>query len=116
MEMIGYVVKNGFFEYMNKHHNFLDQIPLIAKEQLDSILEIPNELELCERAIRFFHNEAIYLKDHTVYYENKLKQATYAMRIEDYQIYLTPHEGNPFVPFLQRIYRNFVIMKKKESM
>ncbi len=116
MEMIGYAVKNGFFEYMNKHHSFLDEISLLSREQLDSILDTPNEQELCERAIRFFHNEAIYLDDHTVYYENKLKQTTYAMRFDAYKIHFTPQESNPFIPFLQRIYRNFVLMIKKDAM
>lgn len=116
MEMIGYAVKNGFIDPMNKHQDLFEQLFELPKEQLDSILDIPDEKELCERAVQFFHNEAIYLDHHTVYYENKLKQTTYAMRIDSYQILLSPQESNPFVPFLQRIYRNFVLIKKKDGM
>ncbi len=80
------------------------------------MIDLPNEQELCERAVQFFNNDAIYLKDHTIYYENKLKKATYSMRVDTYCIYLTPQEGNPFLPFLQRIFRNLVICTKKDDM
>lgn len=116
MEMIGYAVKNEFAEYINKHNEFLDQLSVIPKEQLMCIVDAPDEEELCERAVQFFHNEAIYLENHTIYYENKLKQTIYEMRIDSYQIFLTPLDGNPFVPFLQRIYRNLVIKMKKDGM
>ena len=116
MEMIGYAVKDGFIDYLDKHHHFVDQLFELPKEQLDCILDIPDEKELCERAVQFFHNEAIYLDDHTVYYENKLKQTTYAMQFDAYKIHFTPQESNPFIPFLQRIYRNFVLMIKKDAM
>ena len=102
MEMIGYAVKDGFIDYLDKHHHFVDQLFELPKEQLDCILDIPDE--------------AIYLDDHTVYYENKLKQTTYAMRFDAYKIHFTPQESNPFIPFLQRIYRNFVLMIKKDAM
>lgn len=116
MEMIGYAVKSGFYECMKQNHSFLDQLSKLSKEQIGCILDTPNENELCERAVQFFHNEAIYLDNHTIYYENKLIQATYAMTIDSYQIFLIPHDGNPFVPFLQRIYRNLVVIHKKESL
>lgn len=116
MEKIGYVVKNGFFEYMDQHHDFFDHLSVLSQEQLDHIFDTPDENELCDRAIQFFHNEEIYLDNHTVYYENKLKQTTYAMRIDSHQIHLTSQEGNPFIPFLQRIYRNLVLILKKEGM
>lgn len=116
MEMIGYAVKNGFYEYMKQNHSFFDQLSALSDEQVGCMLDTPDEIELCERAIQFFHNEEIYLDNHTIYYENKLKQATYAMKIGSYQVFLTPQEGNPFVPFLQRIYRNFVIINKKDSL
>lgn len=111
MSMIwnGYALQQGFCDYLNQHPDVLSQLHEMSEEQQKQLVHLLNEEELRERAITYFNNENIYLKDHTLYYENTLRKTTYTMQVFPLHVTLSEKEGNPFLPFLQRIFRKFFI-------
>jgi len=116
MEYYGYALQSGFFAFLEEHPDMLMQIAKLDEEQQQHMVLSLNEAELCERAIHYFNNETIYLKDHMIYYENSLKKTVYTMEVKSNVIVLRQYEDNPFIPFLQRIFRRFLILAKKEKM
>lgn len=105
----GYALQQGFSDYLNQHPEVLLQLQELSEEQQKQIVVPLNEDELRERAVTYFNNEQIYIKDHTLYYENSLRKITYTMQVTPLYVTLKEKEGNPFIPFLQRIFRKFFI-------
>ena len=106
MKSICYALKPGFADFIQSHPDLLNQLSTLSEEQCKALIQKPDEEELCQRAIHYFHNDDIYLSDHIIYYENALKKTIYTMQSED----------NPFLPFLRRIYRSFITCPQKDEL
>lgn len=116
MKTLCYALKPGFANYITAHPDLLNQLSSLSEEQCEALIQVPDEEELCQRAIHYFHNDDIYLSDHTIYYENTLKKTIYTMQCEPYCVILAQSEDNPFLPFLRRIFRSFITYPQKESL
>lgn len=110
MEMTVYALTTGFFEYVNSHPNFVKQIPRFSKEQQLKLLHEIDETQLCERAIAYFDSEQIYVKDHILCYENKLRSLIYKIKIDSFCVTIFDYKENPFLPFFKRIYREILLI------
>lgn len=106
MEIIVYDIQEKFLPYVKKHPKLLEQLPELSMEQQVKIIQMMDEEEVKERAVHYFNNDAIYIKDHVLHYENTLRGITYKMKIETHQITVFGQD-NPFLPFLKRIFRRF---------
>lgn len=116
MKTLCYALKPGFADFIKAHPSLLNRLSSLSEEQCKALIQIPNEEELCERAVHYFHNEDIYLSDHTIYYENALKKTIYTMQCEPFCMILTQSEDNPFLPFLHRIFRSFITCPQKDAL
>lgn len=108
MERTVYAIQKEFSSYLQKHPAFLACIKEFSLEQQKKFLLPIQEEEIKERAIAYFDEPSIYLKDHTLYYEHPLRAVTYKIKIEALCITIYEQEGNPFFPFLKRIYRELL--------
>lgn len=116
MKMLCYAVQPGFAHVIAAHPTLLNDLDALSEEQCQALLKMPDEVELCERAIHYFHNDSIYLNDHTIYYENALKKMVYTIECDRFCMILSQPEDNPFLPFLRRIFRAFITCPQKESL
>lgn len=114
MKTLCYAVKPGFAAFIEAHPGLLDQLSSLTEAQCKALIQFPDEEELCQRAVHYFHNDDIYLNEHIIYYENALKKTVYTMECDRFCMILPHSENNPFLPFLQRIFRSFVICPQKE--
>lgn len=114
MTLIGFAIKEPFASFLISHSDVLDQIQTMKDEQKQHMIEQFDEQELCKRAIHYFSNDEIYLEDHKICYHHPLRKVLYHITIHPNYIEIDDQEGNPFLPFLQRIFRRFVIRDRKE--
>ena len=108
MELYAIAPKDSFLSYVQEHPSFLRYVLEFDERQKNEFVMRFHEEELVERAIAFFDSEDIYVKDHILFYENKLRSITYKIRIESHHIVVYDSVHNPFLPFLSRIYRKFL--------
>ena len=116
MKSICYALKAGFADFIQSHPDLLNQLSTLSEEQCKALIQKPDEEQLCERAIHYFHNDDIYLSDHIIYYENALKKTIYTMQCDSFCVTLSQSEDNPFLPFLRRIYRSFITCPQKDEL
>lgn len=116
MAWIGFAVKENFAPFLMTHPEILDHMFTMEPAQKQHMIEQFDEQKLCDRAIHYFSNDEIYLENHKIYYQHPLRKVLYQIQIHSDFIEFDEQDGNPFLPFLQRIYRRFVVRDGKESM
>lgn len=109
MEMTMYALQENFAAYVMKHPTLLQHIDTMALKQKQQLIQLMDEKDLLQRAITYFDNDAIYLENHTLYYENNLCKRMYRIRIDGNAIIIYEQETNPFFPFLKRIFRKNIL-------
>lgn len=114
MKWVGYALQNGFSEYLFKHPDLLEHLSSLSQEQCQQLVLPLDEEELQLRAMTYFNNEQIVLHNHKLSFEHPLRKKTYAITIEPYAVLLDQKEENPFYPFLQRVFRKFLVFEVKE--
>lgn len=114
MVCIGFAVKENFAPFLMTHPEILDHMLTMDAVQKQHMIEQFDEHELCDRAIHYFSNDEIYLENHKIFYQHPLRKVLYQMQIHLDYIEFDDQDGNPFLPFLQRIYRRFVLRDGKE--
>lgn len=112
MELTVYALQKGFSSFLNTHPEFVAHMDKFPLEQQEKFVQLMQEEEIKERAIAYFDDPHIYLKDHTLYYENSLRSMTYKIKVETNCIRVYEQEGNPFFPFLKRIFRELLTCSK----
>lgn len=115
MKWIGYALQNGFSDYVMEHPEILQALADLDRLQREHLVIPLDEQELKERAITYFDHQGIYLRDHTLYYENALRKTVYQMYVDEDHIVLDQKESNPFFPFLQRVFRKFLLYEQEEA-
>lgn len=113
MELTVYALQKGFSSYLHTHPEFVEHMDAFSMEQQQKFVLPIQEEELMERAITYFDDPSIYLEDHTLYYAHPLRNTTYKIKVEDISITVYEQDGNPFFPFLKRIFREIVTCTKK---
>lgn len=114
MKYYAYALRPAFYPYLTKHPELLTHLRELHEEQRNQMVIPLNEEELWKRAVLYFNNEQIELREHTVYYENSLKKAVYSMQVEPERMILDQCGDNPFVPFAMRIFRTLYLLDEKE--
>lgn len=105
MDLQMYIVKKDFYAYLRKHPTLLQRVDDMDQQQASRILVSLEETTLQERCRQYFEDEHIYLENHILHYEHKLRQRLYKIKIDEARITIYDSEQNPLFPFLKRLYR-----------
>ncbi len=114
MKVYAYVLQPNFFSYLSKHCDLLAQLHDMDEAQRMKLICMLDEKELWQRAVSYFNDEHMELREHTIYYTHSLKKTIYTMEVETERIILKECDDNPFIPFLYRVFRTLLICDEKE--
>lgn len=103
-----YVATQSSYAFLKERPSFFRYLASFQEKQKECFVQAMDEEELRQRAIQYFDDDTIFLENHELCYENKIRKTMYKIRIEPYHIILSEGEQNPFLPFLQRIYRFYL--------
>ena len=104
-----YMLQENFAFYIMNYPTLLQRIDMLSEKQKQQILISIDEEEILKRTRTYFENDAIFLQNHTLYYENTICQKMFQIRFDGNAIIIYDYEKNPFYPFLKRIYRKNII-------
>ena len=114
MDYYGYALCPAFYTYIAAHPSLLSELNHIKEEQRYHLIYPFDCEELWKRAVSYFDDTQMELREQALFYENSLKKTVYTMKIEPYRLIVNQAADNPFIPFLQRIYRTLYLCKASE--